>query len=261
MKRTFITLLAVLSTAAIMVTISACAELRGNTPFFETTDSGIKKSIATESGKTSNETTEESTSAGTTSSAGSSGETIAPETTSKAPETTGAEAPATDLPETTILETELTETVVPETTVQETETAEVPATETIPETTAPPEVSQIDVDLTTLSSTMVYAEVFNMMMNPNDYIGKTVKMRGAFGIGYSYKEDGTMDENTLVYACVIADATACCSQGIEFVLSGEHTYPDDYPELGSEITVVGTFATYEEYSMLFCTLTDAVMEG
>ena len=256
MKRTFITLLAVLSTAAIMVTISACAELRGNTPFFETTDSGIKKSIATESGKTSNETTEESTSAGTTSSAESSGETIAPETTSKAPETTGAEAPTTDLPETTIPETES-----PETTVQETETAEVPVTETIPETTTPPDVSQIDVDLTTLSSTMVYAEVFNMMMNPNDYIGKTVKMRGAFGIGYSYKEDGTMDENTLVYACVIADATACCSQGIEFILSGEHTYPDDYPELGSEITVVGTFATYEEYSMLFCTLTDAVMEG
>ena len=230
MKRTFIILLAVLSAAVIMVTISACAELRGNTTFFETTDSGIKESFATESGEVADKTTDESTSAGTTSSAEPSGETIAPETSVP-------EAPATDLPETTIPETES------------------------PETTAPPEVSQIDVDLTTLSSTMVYAEVFNMMMNPNDYVGKIVKMRGAFGIGYSYKEDGTMDENTLVYACVIADATACCSQGIEFVLSGEHTYPDDYPEPGSEITVVGTFATYEEYSMLFCTLTDAVMEG
>ena len=255
MKKTFIILLAVLPIAAIMVTISACAELRGNTNFFETTDSGIKESFEKESGKAADETNVESTSIGTTPPIDPSGETIAPETTSKAPETTGAEAPATDLPETTIPETES-----PETTVQETETAEVPVTETIPETTAPPDVSLIDVDLTTLSSTMVYAEVFNMMMNPNDYIGKTVKMRGAFGIGYSYKEDGTMDENTLVYACVIADATACCSQGIEFVLSGEHTYPDDYPELGSEITVVGTFATYEEYSMLFCTLTDAVME-
>ena len=256
MKRTFIILLAVLSAAAIMVTISACAELRGNTTFFETTDSGIKESVEKKSGKALDETTrEKNTSAGTTSSAEPSGETNAPETTSKAPETSVSEAPATDLPETTIPETES-----PETTVQETNAPEIAATEAIPETTAPPEVSQIDVDLTTLSSTMVYAEVFNMMMNPNDYIGKTVKMRGAFGIGYSYKEDGTMDEDTLVYACVIADATACCSQGIEFVLSGEHTYPDEYPELGSEITVVGTFATYEEYSMLFCTLTDAVME-
>lgn len=255
MKKTFTILLAVFSAAAIMATISACAELRGNTTLFETTDSGIKKSIVAESGKTSNETTVESTYAGTTSSAEPSGETIAPETTSKAPETSVPEAPSIDLPETTIPETES-----PETTSQETNVPEVPTTEAITETAAPPEVSQIDVDLTTLSSTMVYAEVFNMMMNPGDYIGKTVKMRGAFGIGYSYKEDGTMDENTLVYACVIADATACCSQGIEFILSVEHTYPDDYPELGSEITVVGTFATYEEYSMLFCTLTDAVME-
>lgn len=255
MKKTFIILFAVLSAVAIMVTVSACVDMRENTDFFEPTNSGIKESIATESGKTSNETTDEGSSDGTTSSVEPSGETIAPETTSQTPETSVSEAPATDLPETTVLETESLET-----TEQETEALKIQATEITSETTAPPQVPQIDVDLTALSSTMVYAEVFNMMMNPSDYIGKTVKMRGAFGIGYSYKKDGTMDEDTLVYACVIADATACCSQGIEFILSGEHIYPDDYPELGSEITVIGTFATYEEYSKLFCTLTDAVME-
>ena len=37
----------------------------------------------------------------------------------------------------------------------------------------------IDVDLTKLSSTMVYSEVYNMMYTPDDYIGKTVKMKGA----------------------------------------------------------------------------------
>ena len=36
----------------------------------------------------------------------------------------------------------------------------------------------VDVDLTRLSSTMVYSEVYNMMNAPGDYIGKTIKMTG-----------------------------------------------------------------------------------
>ena len=103
----------------------------------------------------------------------------------------------------------------------------------------------VDVDLTTLSSTMVYSEVYNMLYeNTADYIGKTVKMKGAFGVA-QVVVDGEQQPEPAAYACVIADATACCTQGIEFVLSGEHTYPQDYPELGEEITVVGTFETYE----------------
>ena len=104
----------------------------------------------------------------------------------------------------------------------------------------------VDVDLTRLSSTMVYSEVYNMMNAPGDYIGKTIKMKGQFAIGYVYNTDGTPDESTARFACVIADATACCAQGLEFALAGEPVYPDDYPELGAEITVVGTFEWYEE---------------
>ncbi|CDB29299.1 uncharacterized protein BN490_00037 [Firmicutes bacterium CAG:137] len=117
----------------------------------------------------------------------------------------------------------------------------------------------IDVDLTKLSSTMVYSEVYNMMYTPDDYIGKTVKMKGQFAIGYVYNTDGTPDESTARFACVIADATACCSQGLEFILTGEHTYPDDYPELGNEITVTGTFELYEEDGFQYCRLADAEM--
>ena len=54
-----------------------------------------------------------------------------------------------------------------------------------------------------------------------------------------------------------APPTACCSQGLEFVLAGEHSYPADYPELGTEITVVGTFQTYEENGYMDCHLVDA----
>ncbi|MCR4711191.1 MAG: hypothetical protein K5707_02735 [Clostridia bacterium] len=109
----------------------------------------------------------------------------------------------------------------------------------------------IDVDLTMLSSTMVYSEVYNMMISPETYIGKTVKMAGMFASYY--------DENAdqYYYACIIQDATACCAQGIEFVLTDDYTYPDDYPEEGGDICVVGVFDTYRDGEFMYCTLRDA----
>lgn len=111
-----------------------------------------------------------------------------------------------------------------------------------------------DVDLVGLSSTMVYSEVYNMMSAPGNYIGKTVRMCGNFGVSYN------QSTGKYYFLCIIPDATACCSQGIEFVLAGEHTYPDDYPELDSTITVVGTFVTYQENGYLYCQLINAVLE-
>ena len=130
----------------------------------------------------------------------------------------------------------------------------------VPQTPQPDKTNTaVDVDLTTLSSTMVYSEVYNMLYeNTADYIGKTVKMKGAFGVA-QVVIDGVAQQEPTAYACVIADATACCTQGIEFVLSGEHTYPQDYPELGEEITVVGTFETYEADGIPGIHLVDATM--
>lgn len=127
--------------------------------------------------------------------------------------------------------------------------------ESAPATSKPaPSADGIDVDLTKLSSTMVYSEVYNMMCTPDGYIGKTVKMKGQF----AYYEDPETKKQ--YFACIIADATACCSQGLEFSLTGEHKYPEDYPELGSEITVTGTFETYEENDLMYFKLTNASME-
>ena len=102
------------------------------------------------------------------------------------------------------------------------------------------EKSTADVDLTKMSGTIVYSEVFNMLSAPEQYKGKTVKMNGTFNVYY------TEATNTYFFACIVQDATACCAQGLEFVLKGEHIYPDDYPELGEEITVTGVFDTYME---------------
>ncbi|MBR6271264.1 MAG: hypothetical protein IKR26_03840 [Lachnospiraceae bacterium] len=109
----------------------------------------------------------------------------------------------------------------------------------------------IDVDLTALSGTMVYSEVYNMLVSPENYIGKTVKMDGSFAIFH----DDVSDK--YYFACIIADATACCSQGIEFVLTEDYSYPDDYPNQGEDICVIGVFDTYKEGDYTYCTLRNA----
>lgn len=98
----------------------------------------------------------------------------------------------------------------------------------------------------------VYAQVYDMVNNGDNYLGKTVKAKGPFS--YFHESDGRE-----FFAVIISDATACCSQGIEFVLDGDYSYPDDYPAIGTEITVVGKFNYYKEGFYTYCQLTDATM--
>ncbi len=108
-----------------------------------------------------------------------------------------------------------------------------------------------DVDLTSLSSTMVYGEVYDMMVSPEDYVGKTIKMGGEC---YIFRDDST---GNVYYSCIIQDATACCSQGIEFILDDGYDMPDDYPEKGDYVVIEGVFDTYYEGERQYCTLRDA----
>ncbi len=168
----------------------------------------------------------------------------------------------TAIPETT--ETYITEPTAAEPGEGTAERVPTAPSEEISKTEAPvpaaaSDPSDVDVDLTVLSSTMVYAEVLNMMTEPNAYDGKTVKMRGRFGASYGYRPDGTINEDVLIFACIIADATACCSQGIEFVLSGAYNFPEDYPELDSEITVTGTFKSGEQNGIPYFRVINAQM--
>lgn len=105
----------------------------------------------------------------------------------------------------------------------------------------------IDVDLTKLSSTMIYSEVYNMTNNPEKYIGKKVRIFGETSV---YLDETT---NKIYYACIVSDATACCAQGLEFVMKDE----DEYPEAGKTIIIDGVFNTYEEDGNTYCQLADA----
>lgn len=103
------------------------------------------------------------------------------------------------------------------------------------------------IDLTEMSATMVYSEVSQMMSVPEDYEGKTIKMAGVTAL---YKSE---DNSQVYYACIIKDATACCSQGLEFLLKDGF----EYPEKDTEITLEGTFETYYEGETRYCRIANA----
>lgn len=98
----------------------------------------------------------------------------------------------------------------------------------------------IDVDLTAMSSTMVYGEVYNIVSSPDSYVGKTIKMSGPY---YSTYFDAT---GQYYHFVMIEDAAACCQQGLEFKWNGEHVYPNDYPEDSTRIEIIGVFGSYKE---------------
>ena len=105
-----------------------------------------------------------------------------------------------------------------------------------------------DVDLTTLSSTMVYGEVFNMLQNPYNYLGKTIRING---IAASFADETT---SQIYHSCIVMDATACCAQGIEYELS-----EGEYPKNDEEITVTGVYDLFEEDGVLYCILRNCVL--
>lgn len=116
---------------------------------------------------------------------------------------------------------------------------------------------KVDYDLTQMSSDMVYATVYQMMVAPKEYEGKTFRIDGNF---YATYYEAT---KKYYFYCVIQDATACCAQGIEFVWEdGSHIYPDEYPKDNAEIVVEGTFETYMEDGdeNLYCRLSDATLQ-
>ncbi|NLL77206.1 MAG: hypothetical protein GX235_08155 [Clostridiales bacterium] len=116
---------------------------------------------------------------------------------------------------------------------------------------------QVDYDLTAMGRDMVYATVYQLMVNPEEYVGKSIKMEGIYYASYY--------EPTAKYYhyVIIEDATACCSQGMEFIWDdGSHVYPEEYPENEARVVVTGIFETYREEGddNLYCRLNDASLE-
>ena len=115
------------------------------------------------------------------------------------------------------------------------------------------EATAAEIDLTGMSSTMVYSYVYNMITTPDDFLGQRFRIRG------TYDEQYWEQTKQTYHYIVIADASSCCAQGLEFVL----TDPDAaYPLLGDEFEISGVFGTYEEEGSLYIQITaDQIEKG
>jgi len=112
------------------------------------------------------------------------------------------------------------------------------------------------IDLTSMGKDMVYATVFQMMMEPSQYTGKTIRMEGSFTASHLDETDSDY------YFVLIKDAMACCQQGMEFVWGDGSKKRAEYPEEGTDVLVEGVFETYREEGddNLYCHIKDASMK-
>ncbi len=98
--------------------------------------------------------------------------------------------------------------------------------------------TSVDYDLTAMSATMIYAQVYNVMTAPSDYVGKSFKISGT----YEEYADGELK------AIVIYDALACCAQGLE-IRFPENITP---PEPGENILIKGVADVFEYDGVEYC---------
>lgn len=109
----------------------------------------------------------------------------------------------------------------------------------------------IDIDLTTMSATMVKSVVSNINYSYEKYVGQIVKTNGECSIYHDEKND------KYYYTCVFIDSTRCCEVGLEFEPDASYVFPDDYPKDKDFVTVIGVFDYYKEGATTYKVLRDA----
>ncbi|MCL2271947.1 MAG: hypothetical protein FWC19_03965 [Treponema sp.] len=96
----------------------------------------------------------------------------------------------------------------------------------------------IDIELTAFSATMAHSMLVDMLTNPENYLGKTVKTRGEHTVLYYTPERP--------YNFIIVDGPPdCCPQALMFMLKGERVYPQE----GKRIEITGVFSRYDGFEL------------
>ena len=103
-----------------------------------------------------------------------------------------------------------------------------------------------------MDTQMAYVQLSNMMLSPEDYLGRTVKLRGTFA--------HAAESDREFFVCYLLDATACCSQSLEFETDGVYDFPEGYPPEDSPVTVYGVFGIYEYKGYRMYRLTHAEVD-
>lgn len=70
--------------------------------------------------------------------------------------------------------------------------------------------TDVEIDLSKMNADLAYAFIFQLVVEPEKYEGKTIRMTGTFETFYDNEPLGRHDY------CIITDVLACCAQGLEF---------------------------------------------
>ncbi len=104
---------------------------------------------------------------------------------------------------------------------------------------------KVDYDLTKMTGLMAYSFVFEVLVDPESYRGDIIKANGFFYRGLS--EFTGRNFNYVM----VGDDTACCWQGLEFLISGVENTDENYPAQNADIEVVGELKSYDAAGYTF----------
>jgi len=105
--------------------------------------------------------------------------------------------------------------------------------------------SDVDIDLTELSITMMQAEFNRIISDSDDYIGKTIRAGGTLRT--------MLIDNAGNYAhyIVVIPGDDCCWSGFEFKRDESYNFPRDYPRQDASIVISGTLSRYRESGVTY----------
>ncbi len=106
----------------------------------------------------------------------------------------------------------------------------------------------IDYDLTQMSETMVYSQIFDLVSTPFEYEDARFVIEG------NLIESEDLNTGEIFYAIFIEDAAACCSQGLEVVFTQDF----EIPTLPKSVVLTGTIKSYSynDYDYAFVVAED-----
>ena len=94
--------------------------------------------------------------------------------------------------------------------------------------------SDVDIDLSELSLSIIQTEYSQIVSNATDYSGKTIR---AYGSYYTLFFDDTGKHSHYI---IVVPGDECCRLGFEFRRDGDYVFPQDYPSENAIILITGT---------------------
>ena len=102
----------------------------------------------------------------------------------------------------------------------------------------------VDIDLVAMSDTMVYAALLNIMRNPTNHLGQTIRVSG------SYQPFFWHETGSYYHYVVVEGQAGCCPQRMEFMRGNNYVFPVDFPAEGTMIELIGVFSRGDHWFYL-----------